>query len=193
MENQGWYVQKKIYLTRGTDDSTVEAAIVKLATKHVEDFENQWVELLTQYKQEDKLWDLMVKLRMTSRYNNYEGYAVECENQTEGLLVIETTMHGSQMTRGKRLVYIYYIASAPLNRKVIQNPPKLRGIGTNLLLFTRERSLELGYEGRVGLHSFPDSQNFYDNRGMYDLGPDEDYDELVYFEYAAWRQRLQGA
>ncbi|BAZ18595.1 hypothetical protein NIES4071_104800 (plasmid) [Calothrix sp. NIES-4071] len=185
-------MSKNIYLNRGADNSTVEATIMNLATKHVEDFENQWVGLLTQYKQEDKLWDLMIKLRMVSRYDNYEGYAVEYKNQTEGLLVIETTMHGSQITRRKRLVYIYYIATAPLNRKVIQNPPKLRGVGTALLLFTRERSLELGYEGRVGLHSFPDSKKFYDNRGMYDLGTDEDYDELVYFEYPAWRQRLQG-
>ncbi len=183
---------KNISLNRSIDNSTVKATIVNLTVKHVEDFENQWVGLLTQYRQEDKLWDLMVKLRMASRYDNYEGYAVECENQTEGLLVIETTMHGSQITRGKRLVYIYYIATAPLNRKVIRNPPKLRGVGTNLLLFTRERSLELGYEGRVGLHAFPDSQKFYDNRGMYDLGSDEDYDELVYFEYPAWRRRLQG-
>lgn len=182
---------KNIYLNRSIDNSTVEATIVNLDTKHVEDFENQWVELLKQYKQQDKLWDLMIKLRMISRYENYEGYAVEYEDKTEGLLVIETTMHGSQLTRGKRLVYVYYLATAPLNRKVIQNPPKLRGIGTALLLFTRERSLELGYEGRVGLHALPDSEKFYDNRGMYDLGSDEDYDELVYFEYALWRQRVQ--
>ncbi|GAA6614790.1 GNAT family N-acetyltransferase [Scytonema sp. NUACC26] len=181
---------KKIYLNRSIDNSTVEATIVNLATKHVEDFENQWAELLRQYKQQDKFWDLMVKLRMISRFDNYEGYAVEYENQTEGLLVIETTMHGSQITLGKRLVYIYYIATAPLNRKIIQNPPKLQGIGTSLLLSTRERSLELGYEGRVGLHSLPGYEKFYDNRGMYDLGPDEDLDELVYFEYGLWRQRL---
>lgn len=183
---------KKIYLNRGADNSIVEATIVNLTTKHVEDFENQWVELLRQYKQQDKFLDLMIKLSMASRYDNYECYAAECENETEGLLVIETSMHGSQMTRGKRLVYVYYLATAPWNREDIQNPPKLRGVGTSLLLLTRERSLELGYEGRVGLHSLPGYEKFYDNRGMYDLGADEDSDELIYFEYAAWRRRLQG-
>jgi hypothetical protein len=44
----------------------------------------------------------------------------------------------------------------------------------------------------VGLHSLPGYEKFYDNRGMYDLGSDEDVDELVYFEYGLWRQRLQG-
>ncbi|MBW4510454.1 MAG: GNAT family N-acetyltransferase [Scytonematopsis contorta HA4267-MV1] len=185
-------MQRNIYLTKGSDNSTVEATIVNLATKHVNDFENQWVELLKQYEQQDKFWDLEIKLRMISRNDNYEGYAVECENQTEGLLVLETQMHGSQMTPRQRLIYIYYIATAPWNREDVQRPPRLRGVGTSLLLFTRERSLELGYSGRVGLHSLPGYEKFYDNRGMYDLGSDEDVDELVYFEYGLWRQRLQG-
>ena len=27
-------------------------------------------------------------------------------------------------------------------------------------------SIELGYEGRVGLHSLPGAEEFYDNQGM---------------------------
>ncbi|BAZ18265.1 hypothetical protein NIES4071_101500 (plasmid) [Calothrix sp. NIES-4071] len=96
--------------------------------------------------------------------------------------MIEVEMHGSQITRGKRLVYIDGIASAPANRIKIQNPPKYRGVGSALLMFARRRSLELGYEGRVGLHALPDSEKFYDDQEMLDLGKDSDYDDLTYFE-----------
>nr|MDZ8169488.1 hypothetical protein [Nostoc sp. CmiSLP01] len=47
--------------------------------------------------------------------------------------------------------------------------------------------MELGYEGRVGLHSLPGVEEFYDSQGMIDVGEDEDYDELVYFEYGVFR------
>ena len=82
-----------------------------------------------------------------------------------------------------------YIATAPLNREIIQRPPKLQGVGTALLLFAQNRSLELGYSGRVGLHSLPGYEKFYDNRGMLDLGQDPDYENLVYFEYGVWQQQ----
>jgi hypothetical protein len=42
-----------------------------------------------------------------------------------------------------------------VNRQLIQRPPKLKGVGTALLVFARTRSMELGYKGRVGLHSLP--------------------------------------
>ncbi|MBW4667145.1 MAG: GNAT family N-acetyltransferase [Cyanomargarita calcarea GSE-NOS-MK-12-04C] len=183
----------RIRLNRGTDNVPVEASIVNLNNKHVEDFENIWMGLLRLYQQDDKFWDLETKLLMISSYHSYEGYAVECNDQTEGVLLLETQLHGSQITPGKRIVYIYYVATAPWNREAIQRPPKLQGIGTALLLFAISRSLELGYEGRVGLHSLPGYEKFYDNRGMLDLGSDSDYENLVYFEYGVWQQRQQEA
>ncbi|GAA6614943.1 hypothetical protein [Scytonema sp. NUACC26] len=27
------------------------------------------------------------------------------------------------------------------------------------------------------------TEEFYENQGMFDLGPDEDYDNLIYFEF----------
>lgn len=183
-------MQKKVRLTQGDDNSPVEACVVPLATKHIEDFENIWKEQLRLFKQEDKFWDLILKLRFISRFKNYEGYAIEYNDKTEGLLIIETQEHGSRQTPGKRLVYINGVASAPWNREVIQRPPKFKGVGTALLRFARSRSVELGYEGRVGLHSLPGTERFYENQGMFDLGPDEDYDDLIYFEFGLWRQGI---
>lgn len=54
---------------------------------------------------------------------------------------------------------------------------------TNQLTFARLRSVELGYGGRVGLHSLPNAEGFYEQLQMSDYGPDLEKNGLVYFEY----------
>ncbi len=186
----------KVKLIHGTDGITVEADLVELAQKHVIDYAGKWKEQLKLHGQEDKFWDWEFKLQsMINKQPNREGYAIEYDGDTQGLMLIETQMHGSRLSEGKRLIYVDGIASAPWNREIIQSPPQLKGVGTALLAFARNRSIELGYEGRVGLHSLPGAEEFYDRQGMIDLGEDEDYDDLIYFEYGVHRfleERSQG-
>jgi hypothetical protein len=52
-----------------------------------------------------------------------------------------------------------------------------------LLFFARQRSLALGYNGRVGLHALPASEGFYHHEQMLDYGEDPDKDNLRYFEF----------
>lgn len=180
-----------VELIRGQDNSIVEADLVELTQKHVNDHANKWKEQLKLHGQSDKFWDWEFKLEFViNRQVNREGYAIEYEDETQGLLLIETQMHGSRLEEGKRLVYVDGIATAPWNRAYIQRPPKLKGVGTAFLAFARTRSLELGYEGRVGLHSLPGAEEFYDNQGMIDVGEDEDYDDLIYFEYGVRRSSV---
>jgi hypothetical protein len=186
-------MRSTVRLIRTQDNVVVEAGLVELQTKHANDYNCTWKEQLRLSAQEDKFWDWEFKLQFViSRQQNREGYAIEYEGETQGLMIIETQMHGSRLTSGKRLVYVDGIASAPWNREVIKRPPKYKGVGTALLSFARTRSLELGFEGRVGLHSLPGAERFYDHQGMIDLGEDEDYDDLVYFEYGIWRSSESG-
>lgn len=182
-------MQRKISLKRGIDNTSIEAYLVDLGQNHVDDYVNNWVEKLRLFTQEDKYWDWIFKLRYIANQENLEGYAVECENTTQGLMIIETQMHGSRLNIGKRLVYVDGIATAPTNRIEIQRPPQFKGVGQALLNFARIRSVELGYEGRVGLHSLPRSVGFYEKQNMFNCGPEEDYDNLVYFEYGVLRRR----
>ena len=64
------------------------------------------------------------------------------------------------------------IAKAPWNRISLKNPPDYKGVGLTLLSFARQRSKELGYEGRVGLHALPKAEKFYKKRGMINFGID---------------------
>lgn len=99
-------MQRKIELKRGVDNTSVEAYLVDLVQRHVDDYVNYWVESLRLFSQEDKYWDWIFKLRYIDNQENLEGYAIECENTTQGLMIIETQMHGSRLNVGKRLVYV---------------------------------------------------------------------------------------
>lgn len=109
------------------------------------------------------------------------------------MMLIETQQHRSRITPGQPLVYVEALATAPWNRLAIIRPPELRGVGTALLLFARQRSLQLGYGGRVGLHALPRAERFYERQRMSRFDPNpEDYPDLedkplTYFEYATMR------
>ncbi|MBC5793856.1 GNAT family N-acetyltransferase [Sphaerospermopsis sp. LEGE 00249] len=174
-------------LNRGIDNSPVNANIVELSKKHIDDYEKLWREQLRVVQAEDKFWDWLFKLGYISKQDNEEGYALECEDCTQGLMMIETQLHGSRLAMGQKLVYIQYITSAPWNRKEIQRPPRYKGVGTALLRYARLRSVELGYGGRIGLHSLQTAERFYENQNMLNLGVDEEYKNLTYFEYGILR------
>jgi len=180
-------VQRQVQLIRGDNKTSVNAYLVELQQNHVDNYETLWKSQLILHLQTDKFWDWRFKFNFIINSPNREGYAIELEGETQGLMLIETQMHGSRITEGQRLVYVEGIATAHWNRKDIQYPPRYKSVGTALMQFARTRSLELGYEGRVGLHSLPGTEKFYDNQGMQNLDPDEDYDNLVYFEYGVWR------
>ncbi|MCC5640677.1 GNAT family N-acetyltransferase [Nostoc sp. CHAB 5844] len=178
----------EIELIRGFDHLPIQGSIEELAPKHINDFVNLWSEELQKYQTQDKEWDWLFKLNFIRRNSEFEGYALLAEDSTQGLIKIETQRHGSHEEYGRKLVYVEFLASAPWNRKVIQRPPRFRGVGTNLLRYARLRSVELGYAGRVGLHSLPESVRFYENQLMNNFGVDENQNNLIYFEYSQLRR-----
>lgn len=162
----------------------IRAAIVAIAAKHVRDFEEHWQPALESMKEEDKYWDWAFKKRLSLQDDNFEGYALECENMTQGLIMLETQWHRSQIDgkESDRIVYVENLASAPWNR-IAREPIIYRGTGRALLRFARQRSLDLGYGGRVGLHSLSNAVKFYERCNMPGYGADPDKEYLDYFEY----------
>lgn len=77
-------------------------------------------------------------------------------------------------------MYVAALGSAPWNRRSAIPDPWLQGIGTLLLRFARDRSVQLGYGGRLGLHALPGSESFYDSKNMMDLGYDPNADVFIY-------------
>jgi hypothetical protein len=162
---------------------TIQAQLNQMQPRHLEDFEIAWQEVLQNLSQDDAFWSWAMKKRLSLVDNRFEAYAIEYKKLTQGLLWLETRWHCSWANPDQRLVYVEAIAAAPWNRGLIQSPPYLKGVGAALLFFARQRSLALGYNGRVGLHALPASEGFYHHEQMLDYGEDPDKDNLRYFEF----------
>jgi len=178
-------LNRPIKLLRVEDNQVVDAMITGLTSNNIKDFVNLWKPQLKDSDSEDSEWNWQNKHRQARRAN--ELYAVECENVTQGMMRIDILEERCKIPSQFRqfLVYVDYLATAPWNRKPIQNPPTYKGVGGNLMDFAVARSHELGYRGRIGLHTLPSAIPFYKklNIGLIDCGVDLDHpDELVYFE-----------
>lgn len=82
-------------------------------------------------------------------------------------------------------VYVNHVAVAPWNRNQIQNPRSIAKLGDLMIATAVSLSIDEGFSGRIGLHSIPQAEGFYQNCGMSDLGPDNNYEGLRYFEFTS--------
>jgi hypothetical protein len=165
----------------------VPGLICTMTLVHLAQIETIWRGMLTAAQQPDMDWNWAYKLRLATSEPRFEAYVVEIDRLAQGVVLLETEWHRSLLdvpiAARAPLVYVEYLASAPWNRRLIEDPPYFVGIGRALLMLARQRSAELGYGSRVGLHSLPESETFYHRQGMPDYGADPEKDGLVYFEY----------
>ncbi|NJR32079.1 MAG: GNAT family N-acetyltransferase [Chamaesiphon sp. CSU_1_12] len=172
-------------LIRVRDASSIVGSLVTLTTKHLNDFSAVWREQLKTSADEDQYWDWEQKQRiyLAGGAGIYEGYAIECERLTQGMMILQVKGYRSQIDANRRLVYVHSLATAPWNRISNPDPNGFRAVGSALLRFARFRSEELDYGGLVGLHSLPTAEIFYRKMGMIDGGSDAAKENLTYFEW----------
>jgi hypothetical protein len=184
----------KVNLIRGDSNQSVEATLLDAAPRHVTSFQQDWKPMLRQFSQEDKYWDWAFKQRSADNHGRYECYAIEADEQTQGLMMIETQWHKSRISENQPLVFVEAISAAPWNRAQVGRPPRFKRVGSALLEFACTRSEALGYEGRVGLESLPGAEGFYERLNMIRLEPEidpyiDDELPLTYFEYLPRRRQ----
>jgi hypothetical protein len=129
-------------------------------------------------------WDWRDKLQAIERLLAHKAFCIVCRGETQGLMVANLTKTARHpQERGKPLAYIEYLENAPWNRPELFKPPRYRGVGSLLVRTAIELSVQEEFKGRIGLHSLPQADQFYGATcGMTDLGPDEAYQNLRYFE-----------
>lgn len=114
----------------------------------------------------------------------YSSCSIVCDGMVQGLGYFD--LSGKNRSRNSDdkpigILYIDFIASAPWNRKQIENR-KYVGVGEALITHAINLSIDEDMDGRFGLHSLPQAENFYSNRcGMKDYGYDEEK-KMKYFE-----------
>jgi hypothetical protein len=112
-------------------------------------------------------------------------FAVECEGNVQGLMALATDPRTAALPPDGSVVYVDYVESAPWNLRLPLQKPQFLGVGTVLIGEAVRVSQELGFGGRVGLHSLPQAEGFYSKHcRMSPCGRDPNYSGLMYFEYA---------
>jgi len=134
-------------------------------------------------KPEDHHWDWKWKAGEWRPMLGYHSFAIICEGELQGLMLVSDLKSARiQAQFGKPIVYVEFVATAPWNRPEIQTP-RYRGVGTVMVTAAVELSWELGYRGRIGLHSLPAAEKFYrDTCKMSELGKDAAHQGLMYYE-----------
>jgi len=141
-------------------------------------------------------WDWNKKTAAFQNLLSYRMFAITCAKETQGLMAVATdvVMHPSRLPddkgrRGLGLVYIDFLEAAPWNRPEHVQSPSYRGVGSVLIATAIQLSLDEGFKGRIGLHSLPQSEDFYRKIvRMNDLGADTSYPGLIplrYFEFTS--------
>jgi hypothetical protein len=117
----------------------------------------------------------------------YRGFGIECCGQWQGLMLTTSAGHAAQLPpdETKPLVYVDFLEVAPWSVIPFATNPKYKGIGIQLFEAAVRQSIVEGFKGRIGLHALRDSETFYQRRGMTNVGPDTQHQDLPYFELTA--------
>lgn len=132
-------------------------------------------------------WDWRKKYDQTQGILAFQMFGIECQNEIQGLMLVQTAgkMCHIPSQKGKPLVYVYFIASAPWNSPLVVAEPRYGQVGRVLIATAIELSKSMEFAGRIGLHSLPQTESWYAKHcGMTDLGPDQNSrtQNLRYFE-----------
>jgi hypothetical protein len=180
----------------------VPAVLVDAVTlPEIEEAQEAWFTFLKSALQdatelpEHKHWDWVYKAKDKLAKRYYRIMGVVCEGQMQGLMLIsfwKTARLPEQ--EGLPLVYVHYLATAPWNLRSLVQEPRYAGIGRLLIASAVAKSISLGCEGRLGLHSLSQAETFYETTcGMTPGELDPLEEGLLYFEMtSAQAQKFLG-
>jgi hypothetical protein len=185
--------ESRIYLRNSASGELVEASLLDEVTdRHLELWNESWQPAMQAHvaahglkaRPEDHHWNWNWKAGEWRPMLGYHSFAIICEGELQGLMMVSDLKSALLPAQfGKPIVFVEYLATAPWNRPEIQLPPRYRGVGTVMVAAAVDLSWELGYRGRIGLHSLPRAEAFYRNScQMTALGKDAAHQGLMYFE-----------
>jgi hypothetical protein len=151
----------------------VPASIVPISVHHIYDIDFNWKPQLRQERAWDQELELSTYLHSSQdQQAKSEIYILECNLIAQGLIVFTPGIQLSRLEPSKGILYLNWLSVAPWNRRYLTNLAEHKGVGTALFTFAILRSIDLGLEGRIGLHTVKNSEKFYDKLQLTDLGYD---------------------
>ncbi len=95
-------------------------------------------------------------------------FGIKLEEKWQGLAMVDIGIHRAELEpdRGKPIVYVEYLESAPWNLKNMVDDPQYGLIGLRLIEAAVHMSIAEDFRGRVGLLALPQAEGFYEKCGM---------------------------
>lgn len=170
----------------------------ELDQKNFDDFEQLWKPMLENRRAkvhtlneaananvQDAHWDWVGKAKVAASMLGQETFVIEC-CETQGLMLVDLNEFARlDMQKGRELIYVELLATAPWNRHKFVTSPRYKGVGRILIATAISLSIDSGFHGRLGLHSLPQSESWYrEEAGFTDLGLDGPK-RMHYFEVTA--------
>ena len=167
---------------RATGELEPADVFQELDDKNFDDFEKLWKPHFPS-PAPDSHWDWVGKARHAASLMAYETFALECDGDTQGLMLVNLTLFARlDSQKGRDLVYVELLATAPWNRRTHSQGAKYRGVGPLLIATAIRFSFDQGFNGRIGLHSLATSESWYrDVLRLTDCGYDSGK-KMRYFE-----------
>lgn len=139
-------------------------------------------------------WDWMAKSPLLRRLE-VTGTGMVVDGAWQGLMLTKSASYLTRLgaDRGKPILYLDYVEVAPWNWPVaaLGQQPRFRGVGSLLVAEAIRQSFAEGFHGRIGLHSLPQSEGFYQNVfGLTPVERDAAKQNLLYFELSRENARL---
>lgn len=133
-------------------------------------------------------WDWSMK-EPDLRALAFSFFGITCGGKLQGLMKLETLGRSCRLAtqKGKPLIYVDYLETAPWNLKPVTQALGLSSqfgaVGTRLMEAAVRRSIEEDCRGRLGLHSLSTSERFYLNCGMTAVGRDPAKQNMLWYEF----------
>lgn len=134
---------------------------------------------------QDAHWDWVGKAKIATTQMGQETFVIEC-GETQCLMLVDLNQFAQlDMQKGRELIYVELLATAPWNRHKLVASPRYKGVGRILIATAISLSIDSGFHGRIGLHSLPQSESWYrEGAGFTDMGLDGSK-RMNYFEVTA--------
>jgi GNAT superfamily N-acetyltransferase len=143
---------------------------------------------LREHASADAEWDWVAFVEEGQARQGRLCLALDLAGAVEGFIDVATSYAAAEWSRvspGKAMVYVEHLAVAPENRPAPMGARRVPGVGNILVMTARALARNLGYDGRVGLHSAPEAEDFYRRVGFTELTRERCIDgEWLYFEIA---------
>jgi hypothetical protein len=132
--------ESSLWIVDGATGQAIEAVLFdKILDQHVQDFENLWRSWLQGAvrenpdlpSQQSSHWDWRQKMQVFGGLLGFPSFAIECGGETQGLMIVNNLEFCRlEAQKGKPLVYIEYLETAPWNWTKLTSQPRYKRVGS---------------------------------------------------------------